>query len=271
MGGMQKVFVNSLPKAGTNLVAKALLLMGFNERFNLGAQFVLGKRMRSRLRRFLCGPIRQGYLVGIDTPVEVSRSLVDRALDKTDPGCFMTAHVGYTNDILHTLSEKDFVTVLVLRDPRAVLSSFVHYVTKNKAHVHHPFFQSLEPEDRYRIALYGGTYGGYSLQPLMLRCLSVTPWLESESTLVLRFEDLVGSKGGGTDESQLEVLSKLSRLVGSDDSVLPVVAENLFGEGRHTFRKGQIDAWREDVPDAMLNELNACLDYVLEKWGYPVV
>lgn len=93
---MEKVFVNSVPKAGTNLLSKCLELFGYRQIGHIGAGGVLENGLRGRVRRIVHIPVTRGYLVGINSPVEISRRGVDRLLAKSRCGEFLTAHVGYT-------------------------------------------------------------------------------------------------------------------------------------------------------------------------------
>jgi hypothetical protein len=66
-------------------------------------------------------------------------------------------------------------------------------------------------EDKRYTAILNGTIvesGHASLQPMRLCCLAVDPWLNSNNVLKIKFGDLIGSKGGGSDEAQRETLEK---------------------------------------------------------------
>ena len=121
---MKKVFVNSLPKSGTNLMAKCLELFGYRQKGGINSAIVLSNKWESLLRRAIWRPFSPGYLVGIDMPVEVPRLMVNRLLTSTDNDQFLTGHLGYTFDLVDKIKEEGFVCMVVIRDPRAVLSSF---------------------------------------------------------------------------------------------------------------------------------------------------
>jgi hypothetical protein len=267
---MKKVFLNSLPKSGTNLVAKCLKLLGYEEKAHLGSGTVLSGHWRARLKRLSWRSYRQGYLVGLDTPVEVSRSKVDRMLTQVRPNMFVTAHVGYTIDLLRKVENMDFVPLLITRDPRAVLSSFVHYVVTSKEHVFYETFKSMSKEERFVAALRGKSSLDERafLQPLLVNCVSLDPWLRSESVLSIKFEDLIGSKGGGTDERQREILEIICNRLDVPLERIENVTKNLFGPGLRAFRKGQIDSWRDEIPAPIIKDVEHELKDILDTWGY---
>ncbi|MFK7846883.1 MAG: sulfotransferase domain-containing protein [Rhodothermales bacterium] len=265
---MRKAFINSLPKSGTHLTAKCLKLMGYSELDHLGSAQVISPSMLSKFRRMAWYPFSQGYLLGIDTPVEVSKRIVRNRLKKGKPNTFFTAHVGYSTALLDAILEHGIAPIVVHRDPRAVLVSFVHYVTKLKEHVLHSEFKDLSEEQKFQYVLEGHRFKKAYLEPLRTRCLALDGWLSSDQVLKIRFEDLVGSKGGGTIESQEQTVSNLCQWLEIPESKSTGVADELFGPGRHTFRKGQVDSWRNELSDENIKLLEDKLGDVLQRWGY---
>lgn len=266
---MKATFINSLPKAGTNLLAKCLLLLGYSNAGHIGSGFVLNNRSTAILKRLALTPIRQGYLVGIDTPVELARRPVDWFLSRITNYEFITAHVGYTSDLMFRVIELDYAPIVITRDPRAVLASFVPYVTNNARHTLHSAFAGLTEEDRYLHTLTGKKLQNQYLQPLRVRCAALDPWIQSNAVLHVRFEDLIGSKGGGSDEKQREMLDHICHWIEAPTTDSSYVLENLFGPGeRTTFRTGQIDSWKSEIPESVSSHLEDALGDIIDKWGY---
>ncbi len=265
---MRKAFINSLPKSGTHLTAKCLKLMGYSELDHLGSAQVISPSMLSKIRRFAWYPFTQGYLLGVDTPVEVSKRIVHSRLKKSRPHTFFTAHVGYSTALLDAVRAHNIAPIVVYRDPRAVLVSFIHYVTKLKEHVLHSEFKGLSDEDKFQYVLKGHRFNKAYLEPLRTRCLALDGWLSSDHVLKIRFEDLVGEKGGGTLKSQEETVSSLCNWLEIPESKSAGVADELFGPGRHTFRKGQIDSWRNELSDENIKTVEEKLGDILKRWGY---
>ncbi len=214
---MHKIFVNSLPKSGTHLLLKCLELFGFEERGHIGSGLFLNASVKAYLRRFIHRPIDQGCVIGIDTPIEVSRKWLEGKVQHVCPGQFITGHVGYTCDALLLSQKHGLIPIIVVRDPRAVLNSFVHYVLDLKEHVLHREFCQLTSVERYRYALFGHAFETAMLQPLKTRCHALDPWVNLETSLTVRFEDIVGAKGGGDDQAQLETLCEISKYVDADE------------------------------------------------------
>ena len=265
---VKKAFVNSLPKSGTNLLAKCLTLFGYKERGHISAGCVLDRRLGSIIRRILWRPDENNYLVGINSPVAVRKSAIDSILGKIKEGEFLTAHVGYRDDFLSSVIKHGFVPIQVIRDPRAVLASFVPYVMKDQSHFLHNSFKSLSVYDRYKGVLEGISLNGSTLASLRTCCLSLDPWVNSKDVLCIKFEDMVGAMGGGSNDKMIHALELLANRLELPLDSISQVAENLYGPGRHTFRKGKVDSWKEEIPAALQSEVARQIGDILEKWGY---
>ncbi len=74
------------------------------------------------------------------------------------------------------------------------------------------------------------------------------PWMDYPYALTVRFEDLVGSKGGGDDARQLAAIKDIAKHVSVElsEERAQQIATNLFGITKNTFRKGQIGAWKQE-------------------------
>ena len=265
---MNKVFVNSLPKSGTNLLAKCLLLFGYKERGHISAGTVLDSTPRAFIRRLLWKSNSDGYLFGVNSPIMVRKSPIDSILRKVKEGQFITAHVGYQQELLDAVINNGLTPIQVIRDPRAVLASFVPYVLDDKNHFLNGLFSSLSLEECYKAVLDGVTENNLTQRSLQQCCEALDPWLNTDGVTVVKFEDIVGDQGGGSDEERLKVLEQLADALNLSRKMIPQVAENLYGPGRHTFRKGRVDSWREEIPTSVLDRISIEMSSVLDKWGY---
>ena len=265
---MRKVFVNSLPKSGTNLLAKCLLLFGYKERGHISAGTILDHTPRAFIRRILWKSNSDGYLLGINSPVMVRKQPINAVLRKVKKNQFISGHVGYQQELLDEILANGFVPIQVIRDPRAVLASFVPYVVSDNNHFLHGLFKSLNTTDRYKAVLDGVTKNNLTQRSLKNCCESLDPWLEKNDVVVVRFEDIVGGQGGGSDVKQHIILEQIADALNIPQKKIPLVAENLYGPGRHTFRKGRIDSWKEEVPSVVLDRISSEMTEILDKWGY---
>lgn len=213
-----KVLANSIPKSGTHLLMRCLDLFPGMVNYHSGL-FIFG--------------LGQTGLAG-----------KQNALRRMGGGCHVMAHLPYAPEAGQTLAGYGFKTVLMVRDPRDVAVSLYKFALRKRRHPLRPYFASL-PDDhtRLKMAIIGNldvAYGG--IGP---RFRSYMPWAEHGSFL-LTFEDLVGEKGGGSNQRQQQTIHQLAEHIGL--SLTPAqrndVAANLFDPHSRTFRKGVIGDWR---------------------------
>lgn len=258
---MPPVFVNSIPKSGTHLLERALSLMGASTQVPL----------------FLSSAAAGNYppgadetvLVGVGMPVLVSARLLRQALAGLAPGQVVTGHVPYSPPLEKLLRELGFRMILIVRDPRDVAVSLAHHIAREPRHRLHASFAKLSPDDRILRAITGVRGDGdEQLDDIYRRYHAVLPWLGSGLCLLVRFEDLVGQKGGGSDERQRAILLEIGSALGLDQPDLPLIQRDLFGHGV-TFRQGLIGQWRQQfaavheeaftrVAGPLLSELGYC-------------
>lgn len=109
----------------------------------------------------------------------------------------------------------------------------------------------LNHEYQYQTADLWGFY-------LPNQCKTMSKALKEKNVLLVKFENLVGSKGGGSDELQFQEVKKIAQFINApvhtDDERLKEIATSLFGQNSKTFSKGQIGSW-EDFFDEEVTQL----------------
>jgi hypothetical protein len=231
-GAPPRVLANSLPKSGTHLLT-ALLAALPDMRYSgvhLTAYDIAdrGRLDRDRLQRGLA-PVRTGQYVSAHLPA--------------DPA------------VVAAIGALDYRQVLIVRDPRDAAVSDMHYI---KGFAQHPMHDALValPDDASRLrAVIAGLPGERAGVPLLEsmgeRLDAYLGWLATPAVLVARFEDLVGAKGGGDEERQLELIraigAHVDRPMSADDARR--VASVVWSPSSSTFRRGAIGDWRRHFTD----------------------
>jgi hypothetical protein len=276
-----RVVANSIPKSGTHLLDRLLVLLGFGlvdlgglrphllesgERFPLvnqrlkgilgirkpedvmgiGPHLVEGGRFPPA-RRFMRGR-GEKVTVGVVSPQQVSRRWLAGRLARVPEGGFVNAHCLYTPELADLFRREGMRVVCILRDPRDVAVSQMHYLKQLKNHFAHEDYMAL-PSDRERllVSIRGGELGGRRLQSLAERYGRFLGWERDGGAVMVSFEDLVGPKGGGSEEAQRLAVGRVAAHLGvpAGERTTGLIGENLFGVGR-TFRRGRIGGWREE-------------------------
>jgi hypothetical protein len=298
-----RIVANSIPKSGTHLLDRLLVLLGFemvdlggvrphlaksNYRFPLvnkrlkgilglrgpedvmgiGPHLVEGGRFRSA-RRLLRGR-GEKVTVGVVSPQPISRRWLTRRLSKVPDGGFVSAHCIYTPELADLFRQQGMRTVCILRDPRDVAVSQMHYIKQLENHFAHEGYLALPSDsERLMLAIRGGELGGRRLQSLDERYRQFLRWERDGGAAVAKFEDLVGTKGGGSAEAQRLAVERVAGHLGveADEATMRAVEEGLFGAGR-TFRKGQIGGWREEFSAEHARSVEEILGPLLVQLGY---
>ncbi len=124
-----------------------------------------------------------------------------------------------------------------------------------------------ELEDRLRIMLKeDATERGPSIARLLDQFAG---WLDG-AEVVVRFEDLIGSAGGGDEETQRATLARLFGALGleTDPAFLSALGAKLFSSSSPTFRRGAMGGWRKDFDPETEARFNAAVGDRLDRYGY---
>ncbi|MEU9301685.1 hypothetical protein [Streptomyces sp. NPDC048269] len=83
----------------------------------------------------------------------------------------------------------------------------------------------------------------------------------------VRFEDLVGPKGGGSRERQVDALSRLLTHISSGEDP-EEVADKIYNQDSWSFFRGRSGAWREHFTANNTARFNEQFGDLLEQYGY---
>lgn len=240
-----KIFANSIPKAGTNLLQRTLSL--FPELIHRG--------------------------------LALEKSFEHDSIEfkRLKPGQFAVGHIGWSPSWRGYMADNNIRMFLMIRDPRDIAVSTVNYVTRmDEGHRLRAYLQSL-PDDAARLsALLTGVPGpsigpGQSdAAPLGEALRAFVPWTHEPGCLVVRYEDLVGPQGGGSADRQLETVRAISEHIGIQASPERIrhIAENSYWRKSRTFHKGTTGRWREVFTPEHVATFKATSGNLLEILGY---
>jgi hypothetical protein len=232
--------LNSVPKAGTNLLQKAVgAFPGIASAGSLdfgqstSALFELQSQEGTKIP------------IGVDRPRMVSLDAVQQALSKLRNGHYATGHIPFSEELARTLVAMRTQTLLILRDPRDVVVSHARFVATVQGHYLYEDYQKRITSARILTSIVGQDQPG---KPRLLsirdRYESVLPWREFEFNYTTRFEKLVGPDGGGSRDAQVQELRIIADHLGIKYSrdQLERLSSRIYG-GTWTFRSGLIGGW----------------------------
>jgi hypothetical protein len=237
---------NCVPKSGTNLLSRCLTLIP-------GLHFA------------------EVYLNRPSNADELRRKL-----KLVYRGTFIRGHVIFSKEYLQIIQTSGFKSLLMIRDPRDVAISLLHWVTyKNKSHRLHNYFNTKFDNDQERLMAiiqgitpeeFGSERG---LEDINTYISAFIPWSENGSC-VIRFENLIGPLGGGDPKLQSAEIMKIIRHLEIPERTCNIesISKNAFNPKEHTFRKGQIGDWRKHFIPEHISAFKSNAGGLLINLGY---
>ncbi|PWH16910.1 MAG: hypothetical protein DDG59_08710 [Anaerolineae bacterium] len=260
---------------------QAGLRWGFDYQASLPA--VLGNAMPKSgshlIIQVLQGLTRLGPFVNPGFPpvnrAEDNRKLDDaetlRNLKRLRSGDIAYGYVQAREPFLSLLTQPQYATIFVYRDPRDMLVSHVFYATQiHRSHGMHAYYtQRLENmEQRLNAAIYGVDDPEARLTGVRQKYLDYLGWLETPGVLCLRFEELILNRRAAL----LRILDYLhergfeQRV--EQEQALIVLEQAIVPKRSGTFRKAQPGNWREYFSEANKAAFKAVAGDLLIRLGY---
>lgn len=251
-GNGPRVLANSMPKSGTHLLAT--LLDGLGD-----------LRFAGGLVAFDCGDRH-------DPAARLAE--LDSALRRLRNSRYLGGHLIADESIQQRVAASGVKMLTILRDPRAVIVSGANYVLEatqlrdrdealelfpdKDAILRAMVFGHGEPGERFHFPEIGERYDAYAR------------WWDAPLGHTVRFEDLIGGRGGGSDEQQVDHVADILQYLGygADQQTSRRLASQLFSEKAITFRTGRIDSWRDELPADLAAEVETRCAGWMDRLGY---
>lgn len=227
-----KVFVNSIPKAGTHLLTSILEEI----------PGLMLSRLHVDCDDVSVGSDRHTPLVSFELNAEKLAAKLGTVRD----GQVATGHLPWREDILRTLLSMGFQVFFVRRNPDDLLRSRLYYIEHLRRHHLHQRLVTEFPDDGSRMeALRNGfpaSQAGPGTENYSAILSQYEGWMASKDVTQFSFEELVGSRGGGVEADRQESLSRALAAVGADNSQAGVENLNMRAINKRTptLRAGKI-------------------------------
>lgn len=270
------VYINSLPKSGTHLLAKVLELIEYEhqpKRF-IAADWVTNVSLtKTVVKRVLSGSLcaRNDVSIGLDVSSYTSEQSIKNLLSEAknlNRASYLLGHAPYSDLLHHILLSHEIKMLFIIRDPRDVLVSWANYIHQHPGHFAYSGHVGKNFEDRVQLVLKGGYLpNGIYIESFASILCAISGWLNAQNVFVTRFEDLVGSQGGGSDLVQSRELERICGYLGVDNINPTVIASQLFG-GTKTFREGQIAGWQNALSVDLKKQVDEKILHLLPGLGY---
>ena len=236
-----KVLLNSIPKAGTHMLERAL------EQLPL---------LRNAGKKTLTTPN------GLDKKTLKILSIIRK-------GQFLNSHLPGYQDLLQKITELDIKVLFMIRDPRDVVRSRVKYIVNiDRTHKKYKQLKQIEKNEELIKASIIGIPG--VLLPVHEIYDRYSPWLYHKNVLVCRFEELIGEKGGGEKKAQEKLLKDIAEFLRLDVNRKQIqnVAKSIFSSKSSTFNKGKIGSWENEISNDNLKLFMDTGYKIMDTYGY---
>lgn len=236
-----RLFVNSLPKSGTNYFTKVLDHLNvkysgvsfssgsLSGKYSFAKKIVRGKLLKSS----------SSVDVGLDISTELRRSWVESKLNEVQLGEYVTAHCLCTPEINHLLDRYGYKKFMVIREPLSVLVSWANYIYTDKRHFSHSHVKDMNRlDERILFLLNGSQVNGQSVYPFDVILDNAIRWYKRDDVEIIRFEELLSVKNSKNLNTLSNSMLKLCEYIGRSEKELLNSIRFVYGKS-HTFRVGE--------------------------------
>jgi hypothetical protein len=228
LGGSPALFANSFPKSGTHLLTQVL------ESFPR-----IGLAVDSGL------PAVVMYTGDSGRARPLAEILAD--LERFSPGDIGYGHLHAIPEVAARLCSPDFAAYFILRDPRDVVVSHVHYVTDMApGHIHHDYYKNeLKTfDERLSVSILGRPEVGIEFPHIRARFEPFLGWLERPEILSLRYEDFLEDRNAALRRVLDHAMGRGFALMIDPAKAIQILAAGIAPQRSPTFRSGKSGGWR---------------------------
>ncbi|MGV6808425.1 MAG: sulfotransferase domain-containing protein [bacterium] len=289
-----RILVNSLPKSGTHLLAKAIELLGFREHFsantisgaNHSAPMFLNYREAKDTLIQQHKPVehatfenlsaRAAILVGTWSPISVETDWFNGWFNDIPAQRYIIGHLPFSPTLSQALrAQQSTRHVFIIRDPRAVLVSMLSFILDTqkmpKPHFLADDFRQLTQAQQLDLLLHGGYAPQAQLQIIPFSDIfqQMLAWQQDSHCCFMRFEALIGEQGGGSAQQQKQVMQQLATYLGySSEQYNSIDFSQIYNTQARTFRKGRVSGWQQGLPVDLVQRIEDYCRPLCQAAGY---
>ncbi len=175
--------------------------------------------------------------------------------------------IGPTQSKIDFIQKNHMNLVLIIRDPRDLVTAIARCETKKITSELIDDIINFPGKHLSKVACDFPYFLKYS--SFLEVYEEYLEWDQYPFAYIVRFEDLIGEKGGGSKERQIQEILNIASHIGkplSFDEACSVASE-LFG-GTPTFKQGKIQDWKKHFSEENLKTFNRLNGDLLEIIGY---
>jgi hypothetical protein len=229
LSGVPVLLANSFPKSGTHLLTQ--VLQGFP---------AIGPAVDSGLPAIVTF---EG-----DSGRERPEAEILADLKRLKAGDVAYGHIHALPEAVRFLCQPGYAACFILRDPRDVVVSHVHYVTEMEPnHIHHRFYtEELHNfDERLAVSILGRPDGPVPFPDVQARFTPYLGWLDHSEVLVLHFEDFIQQREATLGRVLDHAVQRGFPLHGTRQAAIQALAQSIDPQRSPTFRSGKVGGWQD--------------------------
>jgi len=152
------------------------------------------------------------------------------------------------------------------KDPRS-LSKIAYQLIDKSYGYYFPLEKNSKDLDNYKAINFCEQYDYY------MPWIRDPQWLHNTNLLIIRFENLVGPKGGGNLETQVAEIKKIARFleIPLSEKRLAFIIENLWGNTFSFKKNKKVKQWKNYFTQEHYLKLKETgVDLIVSELGYPI-
>lgn len=225
---VEKFVITPIPKCGSHLLMKCIYRLTKQKALDLG-----------------------------DGSKEGFKQALDYSASKN---CILKVHL-YSGDFAYALGCKGYKNIFMYRDPRDACVSLVRYLEIMQGNRRDFMWvcdewDSLSFDERL-LSVMTGSHSTNYMKDWYERLIN---WMHYPDTLMVRYEDLIGSSGGGNAALQRETLRDIADFIGAEYSPEMVV-------GLHN-GNDRIGAWKDYFNEEHIQTFEELYSHILYLFDY---
>jgi hypothetical protein len=262
LAGIPVLFANSFPKSGTHLLTQ--VLQGFAH---------IGPAVDSGLPAVVTFDGFNGR--------QRSQAEILSDLRRLLPGDIAYGHVHAFPEAIDLLCQAGMAAYFILRDPRDVVVSHVHYVAEMApSHIHYRYYHEVlnDFDQRLKASIAGvpkqeleKATGKPVFEPLPNIWERFEPyfgWLERPEVLVLHYEDFLTERQQTVQKVLQHAIQRGFKPGGEFTQAVRVLEQSIDPQRSPTFRSGKAGGWRTAFNDEHRQLFQQVAGDLITRLGY---
>lgn len=197
----------------------------------------------------------------------------------SNEGIILRTHEPYSAEAFNLLINKDFKMIAMFRDPRDALISHLFYMRtfagkgrKRDFFVVSENFDELSFDEQLTLLI----TGTHDMESYLEYYFNRIKWVLKPYTLSVKYEDLVGSEGGGDDVLQRQAILDIANYIGLElsENKLNFVLNNMYvkkpdvQQDGNVFSRATSGNWKNFFKPSHTKLFKGRLKFLLVKLGY---